>query len=168
MRGRYLAAVLVAPSLLFTTSCDTSTVVRNLQLVIQAAEIVLPLVLPLPQETKTTIAGYLSAVSKATNTSATLLADQTKPQEQKILGVTAAFSNAIAPQLPSGTPQEVVSTVGATAEAVANFLASLPPQPKARMDAMEVATPVVPVSRADVRALQQIKQRAEALQAKLY
>lgn len=147
---------------LFLTACQTSTIVAALDAVVAAAEIALPLAgaaAGLPPQVSAAIGQYLRLVNLAADQATLILAGPGTAAE-KSAAVVAAFSELAAGCgcLPAGTPQLVVSAIGAVARAIARFLAQL--ATPAGFTAANA--PVIKVSRADRSALAKIRARAEA------
>lgn len=170
--SRIALTVLLAASLVATVACNLSSAVKNLQFVIAAAEVVLPVVLagstvPLSADTKAQIIAYLTAVGDATDASAAILTDTTKTNAQKAAAIASAFSGAIAPNLPPGTPANIVAMVHAVSDAIAKFLTSVAAKGPPSTVAMAEAQVPAKVSRADKQALGEIGQRARVLRSTL-
>ena len=117
------AAVLVI--CIMTVSCSPSTSIQRLNNIINAVEAVFPVVAAtagLPDTTVQQVMSYLASVSTAAGQASTILQNGQSPAMQAT-EIAKAFAGIIAPQLPPGTPQTVISVVQSVASAVQAFLA---------------------------------------------
>jgi hypothetical protein len=161
---RSIALPVFIALVLFSSACQTSTVVTTLENVISAAEIAVPVIgaaTHLSPATSTAIVSYLQEVNIATEQSATILAG-TGTTAQKSAQIIQAFAKIAAGCncVPAGTPQEVVAVVNAGAQAVLNFLTNFKAQGV-------IATSPIKVTASDRTALSKIQARAVQNAAKL-
>jgi len=150
---------LALAGVLLCVSCNGSSAITNLDNVVKAAEVALPVVSAAvhldPAVTKQ-ISTYLQAVDTASVQAATILAS-TASAEIKAAEIVQAFAAVIAPTLPAGVPQQVVAVVQAVAAAVLQFITPFQP-------AMASKFKMVP-SELQKRTLQSISVRASANRA---
>ena len=157
----YLALALAAFLILDLTSCGSAQVVTTLEAVVASGEVAvstLATIGTIPPATAALINQYLKAVDQAAIFASTELASADTPAV-KATKIAQQFAGVIAPTLPLGTAQVVLSVVQAVIGAVANFLTAI--QPATTVTAAKSVN--LKLSAGDVAKLAAIHARAEAL-----
>ncbi len=126
-RGRF-RLIALALSAFMLTGCAPDEVTGHLERTLLAVQIALPSVLAASGVDAATIGQvqhYLETVSTGVATSADILADTSQTPAQRGAAVALVFSQALAPELPPGTPTALNLAVQSVAAAVKAFLAQV-------------------------------------------
>ncbi len=125
--GRF-RLIALALSAFMLTGCAPDEVTGHLERTLLAVQIALPSVLAASGVDAATIGQvqhYLETVSTGVATSADILADTSQTPAQRGAAVALVFSQALAPELPPGTPTALNLAVQSVAAAVKAFLAQV-------------------------------------------
>lgn len=170
-RFRFLHAALLSALLL--SGCAADEVTGHLERTILAVQIALPTVLAssgVDAGTIDTIQRYLATVSAAAATSADILTDPAQTPAQRGASIALVFSQAIAPELPPGTPTAVNVALQSVAAAVRAFLS----QVRTTSAEIRLSHPALVMSfektkkhRADKKRLEALKRKAEQVQREI-
>jgi hypothetical protein len=155
----------------------------DLQAIVALAEIALPVVESTGGASAAQVAvaeAYLNAVSTGADQTAALIPSDGTVTPAIAVQIGAVWAKVVAPNLPAGTPQEVVADLAAIAPAIGVFLQSIgvtPAPPAAAANAMaartaSVSTPksaasgrTIKLSTAQLAQVQQVRVRAKVLES---
>jgi hypothetical protein len=144
--GRTRSAVIAFTLLaVLLAACTSNQIITSITLVVDAAEVALPIITNAAGVSPTLITqleSYLAAVGQALATTTDILA-KNEPPAQQYADITAAFANVALPVLPAGLPAAIVSAVSKVAALVSKFLAGLPRAPQTIAIAGKTTSPVV-------------------------
>lgn len=168
--GSMIAMILVTVLVFLLVACGGTNVVNGITLVVDAAEVALPVVAAttgVDPAIITAAENYLAAVSDAVAQSEPILNDPTMSAAVKSAKLTALFSGLAAANLPPGTPQVIVNALSKVAQKIADFLASQAAKSSAKkLKPGETPEPMI-LSQADQAKLSKAVQRAKAIKAKI-
>lgn len=125
----FLVVGLVLVLSLGMIACKTTTLISNLELVVNAATVAIPIIFAATKVdavTQANVIAYLNAVDNAVIQSGTEL-QSTDIQAVKASKIVSYFAGAVMPNLPAGIPQAVAAAINAVAQEVAKFLSQLQP-----------------------------------------
>jgi hypothetical protein len=159
-----LVGVVIAVVLL--QSCTAPQIIDTLDAVVSAAEVAVPVIaaaVNLPPGLASTIVTYLQSVSVAAGKASVIIAGP-GTSASKDAQIIAAFAGVVGGALPPGTPAAIATVVQAVAQAVVNFLATIPASTTTIGAALSHS---IRVSAADKVRLTSIKTRADVTLVKL-
>ncbi len=162
------ATILVILLSLLLAACGTGQITSSITLVVDSAEIALPIIAAadpgLDPKILTAAENYLQAVNTAVTEAQPILDDATMPASVKTAKITALFAGLASANLPPGTPQAIATAVQAVANNVATFLANFATNGKPKVVGPNVK---IVISPGDQKKLDATAAKAKANLAKL-
>ncbi len=156
-----------AMPLLTLTGCTKSQLLQTLQGIIAAAELVLPLIMPIgiPAIVVDLVNGYLQSAMQGVENVSLILNDPTKTALQKVPEITMLIAAIIKPHLPPGTPVNIDIAVNNVAAALEHFLENF--KPVINLRNAKAVNKSVKLTNADKGELNKIQNNALATMNKL-
>ena len=162
------ATIVVILLSLLLTACGPGQITSSITLVVDSAEIALPIIAAanpsLDPKILTAAETYLQAVDTAVTESEPILADATMPASVKTAKITALFAGLVSANLPPGTPQAIAVAVQAVANNVATFLTNFASNGKPKVVGPNVK---IVLSAGDQKKLATVAAKAKSNLAKL-
>lgn len=160
MKNRTVLKYLASGLVVTLVGCKASTIVGYIDQALQIGLVAAQATGTLPAAYVTYVSAGLDCVSFAASETASADAPAVKAGK-----ITAKCAADVSPNLPAGTPQNLVNLAGALGAQIAKVLAALPPTPAATVNALK-ASKVPALKSADVAKLKSISEKAAAAKLK--